>query len=84
MNNILLEIQNEITRAEIKHPVWPTCNLKRAAFVSGEAGEALKEAIKLYEGKGDLENLRTELIQAAGTCIRMVKAMDKDKIETAK
>jgi len=78
MNNILFEILNEIARAEIKHPVWPTCNIGRAAIVNCEAGEALKEAIKISEGKGDLENLRTELIQAAGTCIRMVKAMDKD------
>lgn len=78
-DKILFEILNEVDRAEEKHPVWPTDNLKRVAFVAGEAGEALKEAIKLYEGTGSLENLETELIQTAGTCLRMLKAMHADK-----
>lgn len=80
-DRILFEILNEIDRAEIKHPVWPTDNIKRVAIVNCEAGEALKEAVKISEGKGSLENLETELIQTAGTCIRMIKAMRADKKE---
>jgi len=79
MDKILFEILNELDRAKAKHPVWPTCNIGRAAIVNCEAGEALKEAIKISEGTGSLENLRTELIQTAATSIRMMQAMDEDK-----
>lgn len=79
MNKILFEIINELERAQVKHPVWPKDNIKRVAIVNCEAGEALKEAVKISEGTGSLENLEIELIQTAGTCIRMLLAIEEDK-----
>lgn len=71
-------IIHEINKAKSKHPIWPKDNVKRAAIVTGEAGEALKEAIKLDEGIGSIENLRTEIIQMIGTGFRFLEELDKD------
>lgn len=77
--HILMAIAAELDAAKEKHPVWYTCNIQRAAVVIGEAGEALKEAIKIDEGKGSIQNLRTELIQTAAMCVRMLEAMEEDE-----
>lgn len=75
----IMEIMMEVERAIKKHPEWPNCNIKRAAIVIEEAGELIREANLLDEGKGDLENLRTEAIQVAATAIRMLRALQGDK-----
>jgi hypothetical protein len=71
-------VLEEMNRARKKHPEWPVCNVKRAAIVCEEAGEVIREANLIDEGKGSIESLRTELIQCAGTCIRMLNEISKD------
>ena len=77
----LIEILMEMKRATEKHPEWPTCPVHRAAILSEEAGEVIREANHIREGHGDLKALRMELIQTAGTCIRMINIMDAEKSE---
>lgn len=74
----IVSILSELSRAEVKHPTWPVDNVKRAAIVCEEAGEVIREANLLDEGKGSLSDLKIELIQCAGTCIRMLNEMNED------
>lgn len=74
-------IFEEMNRAKAKHPQWPTDNVKRAAIVLEEAGEVIREANQLDEGKGSLTDLRNELIQCAGTCLRMLDVLNEDMAE---
>jgi len=75
----ILCVIEEVTRAEKKHPVWTKDNVKRAAIIAEEAGEVIREANLLDEGKGSLESLRIEIIQTAATCFRMLNEMSKDE-----
>jgi hypothetical protein len=75
---IIVCVLEEMHRAQTKHPTWPTDNVKRAAIVCEEAGEVIREANLLDEGKGSLNTLKRGLIQCAGTCLRMLDALSKD------
>jgi NTP pyrophosphatase (non-canonical NTP hydrolase) len=77
---VIIQILAEIESATQKHPVWPNDAVSRAAIVAEEAGEVIREANHIREGIGNKQALRTELIQTAGTCIRMINLMDKEKL----
>lgn len=77
----IVSVLQEMGRAQEKHPEWPTCNVKRAAIVCEEAGEVIREANQLDEGRGSLTDLRNELIQCAGTCLRMLDVLNEDMEE---
>ncbi len=77
---LIIEILNEMEAAKNKHPIWPTCPVHRASIVAEEAGEVVREANHIREGHGDIKALRTELIQTAGTCIRMLNIMEQEKL----
>jgi len=81
MNNILTAILFEIESAESKYPIWPECHIRRAAIVAEEAGELIREANLLSEGKGNIENLKTEAIQTAATAIRFLKLLDNPELK---
>lgn len=75
---VIIEILSELSRAISKHPTWPISPVERAAIVSEEAGEVIREANHLREGHGDIKLLRSELIQTAGVCIRMLNIMNTE------
>lgn len=75
----IIQMLMEMERAEIKHPVWPDSPVERAAIVMEEAGEVIREANHIREGAGDLLLLKSELIQTAGTCLRMLKIMASEE-----
>jgi hypothetical protein len=77
--SIIVSVLEEMNRAQKKHPDWPIDNVKRAAIVCEEAGEVIREANMIDEGKGSIESLRTELIQCACTCIRMLHELRYDE-----
>lgn len=66
-------ISAELENARRLHPTWPANQVKRVAIVAGEAGEALKEAIKLDEGKGSESKIAEEMAQVAATAIRWLE-----------
>lgn len=78
--SVLIEVLSEIASAKTKHPEWPADHVSRAAIVSEEAGEVIREANHLREGKGDVRLLRSELIQTAGVCLRMIAIMDTEQL----
>ncbi|MBB2148801.1 hypothetical protein [Pedobacter gandavensis] len=77
----IIMVMDEMSNAIFNHPVWPKCNVKRAAIVSEESGELIREANLLDEGKGSLAGLKTECIQTAAMCFRMLNAISHDEKE---
>ncbi len=80
MAMIIINVMTEMERAEILHPVWPECNVKRSAIILEEAGELIREANLLDEGKGDVMDLKNEIIHCAATCLRMLKELCKEDL----
>jgi len=76
---LLIEILAELRSAKKQYPIWPKDPVKRAAIVMEEAGEVVREANHIDEGKGNPKALRMELIQTAAMCIRMANLMDAEK-----
>lgn len=74
-------IEKEMARAKKKHPVWPQHIVSRAAIVSEEAGELVREALLIkYETpdspadqEAQLERLKLEAVQTAVTAIRFLE-----------
>lgn len=71
----------ELARAERLYPEWPADPVHMVSIMAEEAGEAVRAANNLKWGhhKGTTEEaeakLRTELIQTAAMCLRMLKHM---------
>lgn len=82
MATIIIQVMEELRRAEDNHPVWPTCPVKCAAIVAEEAGELIREANLIDEGKGKYENLKTEAVQTAATALRLLKKFSQRLEET--
>ena len=74
MRNYNELIEAELQRAKIKHPEWPEGVLSQTAIMVGEAGEALKAALKFTENRGDFKDIREEVIQTAAMCLRWLEA----------
>ena len=67
---ILSDILQEVERAEGKHPDWPDDVIHAVAIVAEESGEAVRAALNhVYHG-GAIDDVCTELVQTAATCIR--------------
>ena len=62
----------ELERARVKHPQWPTDIVHQVAIMVEEAGESLRAALNhAYEG-GSLEEVRREVIQSGAMAIRVL------------
>lgn len=65
-------IAQELQRAELKHPTWPTDQVHAAAVVAEEAGELVQAALQYhYDGKG-ADRVRDEAVQTAAMAIRLL------------
>lgn len=73
---VALAVLNELERAKKKHPEFPSGIVRQVAIMAEEAGEAIREANNIEYGQnGDLDALRTELIQTAAMCLRVIENM---------
>tara|TARA_Y100000310_G_scaffold68264_1_gene63592 strand:+ start:2404 stop:2646 length:243 start_codon:yes stop_codon:yes gene_type:complete len=69
------KISAEVDRAEKLHPRWPDDIIHAVGIIVEEAGETMQAALNhIYFGE-DREKIRTEAIQTAATCIRLLKNM---------
>lgn len=67
----------ELERARVKHPTWPTNTLEQVAIMAGESGECLQAALHYIEGRGDIERVRTEAIQVGAMAIRVLTNLER-------
>lgn len=74
--NAILAIMNELVRATKLHSWEGYSTLDMVSVMANEAGEALREAVKIREGGGDMERLKVELTQAGAMCLRCLLEMD--------
>lgn len=73
---VVLEVLAELDRAKKLHPNFPAGIVRQVAIMAEEAGEAIREANRIEDdGIGDLAELRTELIQTAAMCLRVIEHM---------
>lgn len=77
MNHLRQAIEAELARAKALHPNWPTDLIHQAAIMAEEAGEAVRAALNVTYHGGSIEDVRTELVQTAAMCLRMMEAMDR-------
>lgn len=76
MTEIFSDIQSELARAKKLHPGFPESVVRMVAIMAEESGEALREANRIEDDKnGDLNDLRTELIQTAAMCVRCLEKL---------
>lgn len=77
MNKILNEIKAELERAKELHPDFPESIVAMVSIMAEEAGEAIREANRIEDdGNGDVEALRTELVQTAAMCVRCLEQVE--------
>jgi len=74
----------ELARAEKIHPVWPDGVVNQTSIMVGEAGEALRAANHLREGRltegGDsMVALKQETIQTGAMAIRLLVNLEVGK-----
>jgi NTP pyrophosphatase (non-canonical NTP hydrolase) len=71
-----LPIDEELKRAEKKHPNFPKDMFQQLAIMQEEAGEVTKAVLQYHFEGGDKEDIKSELIQTAAMCMRMLKALE--------
>jgi len=73
---IIKRILKEVESAKNKHPYWPEDIVHQTAIIQEECGEAVRESLNIYyKENGTYNNLETEIIQTAATCIRCLEKL---------
>ncbi len=67
------EIDAELSRAQNKHPNFPTDIFHQLAIMQEEAGEVTQAVLHYHYEKGTIAHIREELIQTAAMCMRMIQ-----------
>lgn len=65
-------IDKELKRAEKKHPAWPPNIFEQDAILNEEKGEVTKAILHYKREDGSLDDVKSELIQTAAMCMRML------------
>lgn len=71
--NIVQSVLDEIERAKVKHPNWPSDILYRGAIVAEEAGELLRACNRATMEEGKVNEAYTEAVQTAATAMRFLE-----------
>lgn len=79
---IIQSIEEELQRAEKKHPQWPDNIYKQMAIINEECGEATRACLHLEEPDvgGTIHDISDELISTAAMCIRMLMNKPLNKV----
>jgi len=72
----ITEMLQELERARLIHPRWPTDPIHQVAIMAEESGESVRAVNNLvYEG-GSIYDLRDELIQTGAMVMRCLVEME--------
>jgi len=79
MSDIIDEVINEVGRAAVEFPIWPTRALDAVAVLNEEVRELNKEVLQMTYGphKTNKDKIREEAIQTAAMAIRFLMSLDK-------
>lgn len=81
MNLVILSgIIQELIKAEEKHPNWPSDPFHQLAILTEESGEVAKAILDYQDGKATLRDIKTELMQTAAMCIRILKHLPDENL----
>jgi len=72
----LKAIQKAVKYAETKHPVFPNDPVKACAVLAEEAGEAIREANHIDEGRNRHDEMMHEVLQSIAVGIRILDNFD--------
>lgn len=72
IQDAIISILKELSKAERKHPNWPKDVIHQAAVVAEESGELTRASLQFVYEDGEIQNLRTEAIQTAAMAIRFL------------
>lgn len=75
--DLILEILGELDSAKTKHPGFPTDVVYQVAVMAEESGEVVRAAVQYAMEGGELSEVRSELIQTAAMCIRVINNLPK-------
>lgn len=67
------EIDSELNRAKKKWPNWPENIFEQLAVMQEEAGEVTMAVLHYVHEGGNIEDVKSELIQTAAMCMRMLE-----------
>ena len=79
IEDIYIEIDNEMHRAEKKFPHWCLDPVHGAAIVAEEAGEALQASLDFYYGRAGAHKIKKELIHTATMAIRFLLGFEESE-----
>lgn len=80
IKNIFSDIKQELEKAKKKHPFFPLDAVGRCSIMMEEAGEAVQAANDVVWGDiDDTANLKTELLQTAAMCVRILEAIENEE-----
>lgn len=71
--NIVQAVLDELERAKMKHPHWPSDILYRGAIVAEEAGELLRACNQATMEEGKVNEAYTEAVQTAAVALRFLE-----------
>jgi len=72
-------IDEELKRAQRKHPDFPNDMFRQLAIMQEEAGEVTKAVLHYYYEGGTITHVKEELIQTAAMCMRMLQNLPLNK-----
>lgn len=70
------EIMQELKSAKEKYPIFPADIIHRVAIMCEESGEAMQAALNHVYHQEPISHLRSEVIQAAAMCFRILESID--------
>ena len=76
LENILREVEDELSRARKIHPVWSLDPIHGAVILAEEAGSVAKASLDFYYGRGGSHQLKKELIHTIAMGIRFLLSFE--------
>ena len=79
-----ISVDTELERAIKLHPNYPVDMFQQLAIMNEEAGEVTKAVLHYWYENGTVSDIKTELIQTAAMCIRMLNALPQPPKQSTK
>ena len=85
ITSVLKAVEEEVERAALKFPTWPTDPLHAVAVLGEEFGELTKAVLQhTYEPhKATLEDVHAEAVQTAAMAVRFLMSLEEYQYEKA-